>query len=173
LKLLGEGGIEGITIDALCRRLGLTKGSFYWHFKGRQQLLSAMAESWATTHTRDVHESLRSSGLDDWAQLAEVNKLSVEAGYGNIDRAMRVWADSSDETRTAVKTADRSVVGFIEEKFLNIGLLPSDAKSLAKLALATSVGTFAITPSFGRGTHGELDKVFGELIDRLRIAPLG
>lgn len=173
LNLLADGGIAAITIDALCRRLQLTKGSFYWHFTGRQELLSAMADSWATTHTRDVHEALRQSDLDDWEQLAEVNRLSTEAGYGNIDRAMRIWADASDETRQAVRSADHEVVRFIEEKFLNLGLAPAEAGTLAKMALATSVGTFAITPSFGDQTHGELDGVFGRLIEHLRKAPLG
>jgi AcrR family transcriptional regulator len=172
LKLLAENGLDAITIDALCKSLGLTKGSFYWHFKGRQELLSTMAASWATTYTRDVHKSLRQSELDDWAQLAEVKRLSTEAGYGNIDRAMRIWAESCDETRTAVNSADREVVKFIEEKYLNIGLTPADARTLAKLSLATSVGIFAITPSFDEHTHGELEGIFGDLIERLRKEPL-
>jgi AcrR family transcriptional regulator len=172
LKLLAKSGLEAITIDALCKSLGITKGSFYWHFKGRQELLSAMAASWATTYSRDVHESLRQGGLDDWAQLAEVKHLSTEAGYGNIDRAMRIWADSCDETRTAVNCADQEVVAFIEEKYLNIGLAPADARTLAKLSLATRVGVFAITPSFGEHTHEELDGIFDNLIERFRKEPL-
>ena len=172
LKLLAESGLQAITIDALCKSLGLTKGSFYWHFKGRQQLLSSMASSWATTYSRDIHESLRQSELDDWAQLAEVKRLSTEAGYGNIDRAMRIWANSCDETRTAINCADREVVAFIEEKYLNIGLAAADAGSLAKLSLATSVGIFAIAPSFGEHTHGELEGIFADLIEQLRKKPL-
>jgi AcrR family transcriptional regulator len=31
-RVLAEDGVKALTLDRLCRRLGVTKGSFYWHF---------------------------------------------------------------------------------------------------------------------------------------------
>jgi hypothetical protein len=39
LQLIAEAGLGALTVDALAARLGVTKGSFYWHFKGRSELL--------------------------------------------------------------------------------------------------------------------------------------
>lgn len=44
LKALGAGGLSAVSVERLARRLGVTKGSFYWHFKNRDALLSAALE---------------------------------------------------------------------------------------------------------------------------------
>ncbi len=40
LQLIAEAGLGALTVEALAARLGVTKGSFYWHFKGRSDLLA-------------------------------------------------------------------------------------------------------------------------------------
>lgn len=168
LALLGEKGIDGVNIDALCNRLKLTKGSFYWHFNGRQELLSAMAESWATTSTRDVHQQLRESGMDDWAQLAEINRMSTQLGYGNIDRAMRIWAQTCEETASAVHRADKDVVTFIEEKLLNLGLDKKDARVFSKLSHTCAVGLFAVGDSIGPRERQQVNRMLARMIEKLK-----
>jgi AcrR family transcriptional regulator len=167
LSLLGEKGLDRVTIDALCSKLGLTKGSFYWHFKGRQELLFAMAESWASTSTRDIHNQLRSSTMTDRQQLAELNRMSTQMGYGNIDRAMRIWAENCEETAKAVHQADREILGFIEEKLINIGLKPKDARVLSKMSHACSVGLFAVGPTLDNAEQKSFIHILTDVIDRL------
>lgn len=168
LKLLGEHGIDRVTIDALCTRLALTKGSFYWHFKGRQELLSAMADSWATTSTHDIHEKLRNSGLSDWQQLSEINRMSTQLGYGNIDRAMRIWAANSKETAAAVQQADKDIVGFIEEKLVNTGLSKKDARVFSKLSHACSVGLFSVGSSLKPADIKNINTMLVNMIETLK-----
>jgi len=168
LELLGKKGLDSVTIDALCKKLGLTKGSFYWHFKGRQELLSAMAESWASTSTKDVHIQLRDSGMSDWEQLSELNRMSTQLGYGNIDRAMRIWAENCPETRSAVRQADKDILQFIEEKLTNIGLKPEDARVLSKMSHACSVGLFAVGPTLDGAEQDSFNKILVDVIDRLK-----
>ncbi|MEH6583647.1 MAG: TetR/AcrR family transcriptional regulator [Halioglobus sp.] len=168
LSLLGEEGVDAVTIDALSVRLGLTKGSFYWHFKGRQELLFAMAESWASTSTRDIHGQLRNSGLTEWEQLGELNRLSTQMGYGNIDRAMRIWAENSEETRAAVSQADHEILTFIEEKLTRIGLKPEDARVLSKMSHACSVGLFAVGPTLNLEEQSSFNTILVDVIERLK-----
>ena len=56
LQLIAEKGLGALTISALAARLGVTKGSFYWHFKGRDDLLAAALARWE----RSVGEIIRS-----------------------------------------------------------------------------------------------------------------
>jgi len=54
LQLIAEKGLGSLTVEALAARLGVTKGSFYWHFAGRADLLAATLSRWeerATTET--------------------------------------------------------------------------------------------------------------------------
>src|SRR3954466_1718228 len=44
LDLLAEEGPGGVKIDRLCVRLGVTKGSFYWHFTDLASFLAAVAD---------------------------------------------------------------------------------------------------------------------------------
>jgi AcrR family transcriptional regulator len=46
LQLIAEAGLGALTVKALAARLGVTKGSFYWHFRGRSELLAAALNRW-------------------------------------------------------------------------------------------------------------------------------
>jgi AcrR family transcriptional regulator len=46
LELIAEQGVGALAVEALARRLGVTKGSFYWHFRNREALLHAALERW-------------------------------------------------------------------------------------------------------------------------------
>ena len=43
---LADGGIDAVRVEPLAKALGITKGSFYWHFADRRALLDAMLDAW-------------------------------------------------------------------------------------------------------------------------------
>ena len=52
--VLAREGLGGLRIEVLAKRCGVTKGSFYWHFKDRQDLLTAILEHWQEGRIRDL-----------------------------------------------------------------------------------------------------------------------
>ncbi len=54
LQKLTNEGIDKVSIAVLARELSVTKGSFYWHFKNREDLLQAMPERWKKTGSEIV-----------------------------------------------------------------------------------------------------------------------
>src|ERR671916_708238 len=70
---MAEGGIEAVAVEPLARRLGVTKGSFYWHFKDRRALLEAMLGRWERESTEAVISTTRSISdpLERFVRLAE------------------------------------------------------------------------------------------------------
>jgi len=54
LDALAGGGVAAVAVEPLATRLGTTKGSFYWHFSGRDALLESALAHWERTDTEDV-----------------------------------------------------------------------------------------------------------------------
>ena len=54
IDVLAREGLSGLRIEVLAKRYGVTKGSFYWHFKDRQDLLTAMLSHWKEGRIRDI-----------------------------------------------------------------------------------------------------------------------
>src|SRR5678815_367011 len=58
LQLIAEKGLRALTVAALAARLGVTKGSFYWHFQGRTELLAAALARWEERATSETMRAL-------------------------------------------------------------------------------------------------------------------
>src|SRR4030095_12995167 len=58
LQLIAEKGLRALTVSTLATRLGVTKGSFYWHFHGRSELLAAALARWEQRATTDAIRGL-------------------------------------------------------------------------------------------------------------------
>ena len=96
LEALRKGGVAGVRVERLAEDIGLTKGSFYWHFRGRGELLEALLEFWAREMTEAEFERvqavkgglaarLRTLAEDvlERAIPAELTKLSPFADRGS------------------------------------------------------------------------------------------
>ena len=56
LDTLSKRGKSRLTIDSLVAKLGVTKGSFYWHFENRADFIQQLMEYWGKRYTDDVVE---------------------------------------------------------------------------------------------------------------------
>src|SRR3954453_2213833 len=54
LQLIAEAGLQALTVETLAERLGVTKGSFYWHFKGRSDLRATALGRWEQRATTEA-----------------------------------------------------------------------------------------------------------------------
>jgi AcrR family transcriptional regulator len=58
LELIAEQGVQALAVEPLARRMGITKGSFYWHFPGREALLERALQRWEEHDARNLKKSL-------------------------------------------------------------------------------------------------------------------
>ena len=63
-KLFETGGIKAVRVDPLSKTLGVTRGSFYWHFEDRDALLRAILKRWCNEQTEQVIEANEAKGGD-------------------------------------------------------------------------------------------------------------
>ncbi|MFT5488006.1 MAG: AcrR family transcriptional regulator, partial [Alphaproteobacteria bacterium] len=83
--MLGENGLDGVRVEPLARRLGVTKGSFYWHFKGRQQLIEALLDRWFS-----IWDDQMSPDMEQAADPADRIWALFESVVGRVTRGQTV-----------------------------------------------------------------------------------
>ncbi|MDZ4187290.1 MAG: TetR/AcrR family transcriptional regulator [Hydrogenophaga sp.] len=138
LQLLSSEGPQHLKIDNLCKVLGVTKGSFYHHFKHHAAYVSALLEHWKITYTQQLIQAVES--IDD--PRVRSQRLS-ELVYGKDMRpevAMRAWANSHAEVAATLHAVDAQRMGYMVELAQRMGAADEQAVLLAKMAYAQLVG---------------------------------
>lgn len=104
LTVLGQDGIDGLTIDRLTSLLGVTKGSFYHHFKNQQVYRKELLATWETDTIHIVQAIPPKTGPAD-AITAILASLRVRDPAAEI--AIRAWATQDAQASTIVARVDR------------------------------------------------------------------
>jgi AcrR family transcriptional regulator len=78
LDVIAEQGLAAVAVEPLARRLGVTKGSFYWHFPSREALLVAALERWEKTEQETVFGQMESVS-DPRVRFGRIHPVVVRA----------------------------------------------------------------------------------------------
>ena len=139
LQLVAEAGLAALTVDALAARLGVTKGSFYWHFRGRADLLAAALERWERRATVDTIK-----GLDAMPDVGRRLELILDAA-SQPPRARSLYAALSaaaDDPVVAPVLARVAAarINYLEGCYRALGLPDALARTTACFAYASYRG---------------------------------
>jgi AcrR family transcriptional regulator len=143
LKVLAESGIEAVRVEPLAKLMNVTKGSFYWHFKNREDLLNAMLREWETRETDDIIKQVEEAGGDASAKLLYLFQLAYEDD-GQLEKAMRTWAANDARAAAVIAQIDQRRLNYLQDLFLQIGFPAIEAKARARLAYYSWVGEFTV-----------------------------
>ncbi len=139
-RLLRGQGIEGVSIRALTDGLGVSKGSFYHHFKDLDDYLAALADYFSNEQMIDFFERARSQSSDDpITRLTELAKIVLRNDGRKLMMAMRAWAKSNKAAAASVRKLDAASMDFLTEVFLDRGFDKKDARLRAYLFIASTV----------------------------------
>jgi AcrR family transcriptional regulator len=141
LDLLAEGGVGAVTIAALCDRLGVTKGSFYHHFGDVAAFHEALLASWEDS-TYQAIDAARAVA-DSRKRLSVLKELGV-AAHHEAESAIRAWGRSYEPASAALRRVDGAREANLVESFRAIGIPATRARHLARIGLATLIGTQAL-----------------------------
>ena len=145
-RALIEEGTAGVEINKLAKRLGSSRGGFYWFFKDRAQLLDELLAYWARSSTVLFEEILKSRGRNGMEEyLAIINLWVDEKEYDpKWDSAVRDWARTSETVRKVVQAVDRERIGVLERIFNDIGYTGKEAHVRARVMYYHQVGYYAM-----------------------------
>jgi AcrR family transcriptional regulator len=138
LDILAKDGIDGVRIELLARRLGVTKGSFYWHFRDRGTLHEAMLDHWRRNATAVVSEWL--SAEDDprerYARFMGTDGEACPQHDLDVELAIRMWALRDPRAGAALREVDELRIRYIASLLQECGVPADRAHARAVLAYA-------------------------------------
>ncbi len=136
-EVLVDQGIDHVRVDLLSRQLGVTRGSFYWHFRDREALLRSVLQAWRETATEQLTRRLEQSHSQPHEQLRELLSLPFRGRAAvraaRIELAIRAWARRDEMARHAVDEADAMRIGYIAQVFSSFGFGVVPARTRAYL----------------------------------------
>ena len=135
LELLHAEGINAVTVDALAERLGITRGSFYHHFKDRRDLSQEMLDFWKLKWTVELRDDVAALGLDGLQSLIALGNLIKHRNAADYDVAVRAWAVHDLTAKQLVAEADKVRLDFIRSQFEKMGFRGLDLENRSRLFL--------------------------------------
>lgn len=106
LDLLKTHGHSGIKLPRLIEVLGVSSGSFYWHFKNIATYRSELLRFWSDEYVPGLPERARRSAASPDQYFDELSSIILREQSHLVDNAVRDWAEADSEAKTALAKAD-------------------------------------------------------------------
>lgn len=166
IEILSTKGVEAVRVEALARRLGISKGSFYWHFKDRQDLQDAILEEWEARQSDwNTEGEGVANPVERWARLFE---LFAKRDYARLEMAISSWARQDGNVARRVADADQKRLAYLSRVFREIGFTAGQAAEWANAAMFLYLGWM---DRMTRGVPGEsVEPELAELLSRFVLA---
>jgi AcrR family transcriptional regulator len=169
-EVLVDQGIDHVRVDVLANGLGVTRGSFYWHFRDREDLLRRVLAGWRQQATENLTARLEKAHEDPREQLRDVISLPFRGRSAEraarIELAIRAWARRDEMARRAVDEADSSRVGYIAQIFSSLGFSILEARLRAFLLYSYVVAESLMATQGGPSQKAERAKFVERLVSQ-------
>lgn len=138
LEAIAEGGTAAVAVEPLARRLGVTKGSFYWHFPNREALVAAAVTRWEQDQLTDLGNA---DTTDPATQLQTLASKALKLlGHPTVQRRLTAEADRDTHIAGALARVTHARIKRIEAIYAAFGLPPGEARARAAVAYAAVLG---------------------------------
>lgn len=162
---LSAHGVETVRVEILARNLATTKGSFYWHFKDREELLLGLLLCWENEEERWLEEAaeLQSGAAARWARFVA---RCADPERARLEAAMYAWSRQDERVARRVATIETKRRAHVVSVLRNVGFTLSAAEKWSEVAWLICLGWMDKTtrdPEFRLG-HRELGGFLSDLI---------
>lgn len=167
LDVLFSQGIGNVKVETLARELEVTKGSFYWHFKNRDELLHQMVDWWRDNQLSFINGLDVNQITDAPNLIRSVIDFTQHTDDSRHDVAMREFARFDDYAATAVAEIDRRRIEYLSAVFSAAGFDAAEALLRAQALYFYQVGEYTTSLSMADDLRDDLaERRFRLLISR-------
>lgn len=157
-QVLVDKSIDAVRVDVLAKGLHVTRGSFYWHFQDRDDLLQQLLKAWRDATTEQIIYRFEHRHTDPKALIHELSGLPFrgEAAFtsASIELAIRAWARREDMARSVVDEVDAKRLSYISQCFVALGFSFQEAGMRAFVLYS-----YMISESLMRGQGTEAQRL--------------
>ncbi|HEX6832063.1 MAG TPA: helix-turn-helix domain-containing protein [Rudaea sp.] len=171
LDLIADQGVGAVAVEALARQLGVTKGSFYWHFPNREALLKAALERWEKTDTDAIFGQVEPIA-DPRARLCELFRRTGREAKSHVIYSALLRALDHPLVQPVMARVSQRRMDFLTRAYRQVGMNRSAAAHRARLAYAAYVGFLQLNLQLGmpRLDHAEFETYVEHVIHTLILA---
>ncbi|MGM1058095.1 TetR/AcrR family transcriptional regulator [Saccharothrix sp. Mg75] len=163
LEALAAGGVAAVAVEPLAARLGATKGSAYWHFADREDLLGATLERWERDYAEAVLAPVAAAGPEDGLRLLLTAALERPADTA-VEVAMLAARDAPAVAPVLRRVTERRAA-CLEALFRALGFPPDAARRRAVLACSVYLGQAHLASS-GQVDAAAVDEALAAVVGR-------
>jgi AcrR family transcriptional regulator len=138
LKTLAESGFTALKAEPLAKAMGVSRGSFYWHFADIGAFHAAILDHW-----REVAAEQIIANLEAVSDHENPLPLLLRQAFGSnlaLEKAVRIWATLDSLAKGAVQAIDRRRLDYVENLLRASGLSPNVARARAQILYWAFIG---------------------------------
>ena len=146
LETLISEGVQSVRVMPLGQKLGVSRSSFYWYFKSRQDLLDQLLEHWRDTNTKAIIERAERPAETIIRGVLNVFECWADEQLFDprLDFAIREWARRSEAVRRVIEQADADRLAAIRDMYRRHGLDEEDAFIRARVLYYMQIGYYVL-----------------------------
>ena len=162
-------GIESLKVELLAKTLKVTVGSFYHHFRTRDELLLALLDDWEVRNNDPIFaavDAARAEGLSPLGQFEALWNAWVYDGLYDpaYDAAVRAWSRGSAAVKERVKAIDERRIGLMQEIYTDLGYDAERAFIRARVAYFHQIGYEALDISESLEQRQKFSPLYFEIL---------
>ena len=142
LKVLAKSGFTALKAEPLAKALGVSRGSFYWHFADIAAFHAAILEHWREVAAEQIIANVEAASRDENPLRVLLRRVFGERLV--LEKAVRSWATVDPTARAAVQAIDRRRLSYVESLLTQSGLPAEVASARAQILYWTFFG-FALS----------------------------
>lgn len=165
LELISINGIDILKIDLLCKKLKVTKGSFYHHFDSYKDFIDAILEYWYQSFTVDVINKIQDYKDEPIKQIELLNDVIYSKDL-NIEIEFRAFSLRNKEIKNYIEKIDMARIEVIQniQTHLNPRNTQAECILISKYIYTQFIGSLFVQPRVTKDEQKELDNLFLNLL---------
>jgi AcrR family transcriptional regulator len=138
LARLSDSGVDAVRVEALARDLRVSKGSFYWHFRDRQDVLDKVLDQWEQREIEALQlEASTGSAATRWARIVQA---AADSGRTQLEISIRSWARRDKQVAQRVIALEEKKTAVIANVLQEVGFTRPAAEAWSEVVLLLCLG---------------------------------
>jgi AcrR family transcriptional regulator len=158
-------GIESVRVEVLARDLGVSKGSFYWHFRDRNELLDKLLARWEDSEIDWLNAEGSAAPASRWANFIA---RTADADRARLEVALRNWSRADERVASRVAAIEKRKSRLIADILREIGFAHAAAETWSETVQLICLGWLDRSTRESQSENSDRD--LGELLSEFLLA---